>query len=567
MWETLLQILLLLLAALVLGALAERLKQSAILGYLLAGTLLGPNALNLVSSHSDDAVAAGPGLVEVLAELGVALLLFSIGLEFSFRRLRRLGPAALGGGALQVVVTVALGAGVALAGGLSLKTALAVGAIVTLSSTACVLRVLLSRAELESIHGRLATGILLVQDLAVVPLVLFLGILGGESDGGAMLLDAGRKIIAAVALISGFWVLFNYVVPWVLGTDLMRRNRELPILIAIVAGLGSAMTTHRLGLSASLGAFIVGMILAESPFAVQIRADISSLRTLLLTLFFSSIGMLGDPSWAFRNAPLVIAVVIAIVIGKLLITWFVLRLMRVRHRHGLAAGISLAQAGEFSFVLAAVAVAGNLINDALLNLLVTATIATLFMTPYLVAAAPAVAHLVTSQLRRMRLIKPVIDPAVKSSIGAHDRHVIIIGFGPAGQAIGETMINRADFVHVIELNHAAVTEARRLGFHAYYGDATHAEVLEHVHAASAAAVVITIPDPNGARRIILSLRALSPDIFIIVRARYHLYRWELQHAGADVVIDEEYQLGIHVAAELHHYLGTLSRSEDPPTSV
>lgn len=558
-WETLLQLLLLLLAAVVLGALAERLKQSAILGYLLAGTLLGPNALKIVSGHGEPiAGEGGPGLVEVMAELGVALLLFSIGLEFSFRRLRQLGPAALGGGTLQVIATLTIGGAVAIICGAALRTAVAVGAIVALSSTACVLRVLMSRAELESVHGRLATGILLVQDLAVVPLVLLLGILGGEGETGDLAVGALRKVIAAAGLIGGFWILFNYIVPWVLGSQLMRRNRELPILIAIVAGLGSAMVTHKLELSASLGAFIVGIILAESPYAVQIRADIASLRTLLLTLFFSTIGMLGDPVWAWHHMLPVAATVAAIVVGKAVIVWIVLRLMRVRHRHGLAAGISLAQAGEFSFVLAAVALTGQLIDEDGMRLLVTATIATLFITPYLVAAAPATAHFIAARLRRAKMIKPVIDPSFRVSTGASREHVIIVGFGPAGQAVGETLLDRGDSVHVLELNHAAVTEARRLGFHGHYGDATHAEVLEHVHAATAAAVVITIPDPTAARQIVLSLRAMSPDIFIIVRARYHLYRWELQHAGADVVLDEEYQLGTHLAAELHYRLGERS---------
>jgi len=545
-WNTLLEIMLLLLGALALGALAERLKQSAILGYLLAGTLLGPHAFGLVKA--DD-------LVNTMAELGVALLLFSIGLEFSFRRLRRLGPAALGGGGLQVLATMLIGAAIAMASGLTFRTAVAIGAIIALSSTASVLRVLLARAEVESFHGRLAIGILLMQDLAVVPLVLLLGILGGTDDTATMLTDALKKVIAAGALIGGFWILFNYLVPWLLGTDLMRRNRELPILLAIVAGLGSAIITHKLDLSASLGAFIVGLILAESPFAVQIRADISALRTLLLTLFFSSIGLLGDPQWAWQNAPMVILVVAGIVIGKAAIIWIILRIFRIQHRHALAAGIALAQAGEFSFVLAAVAMAGALIDEDMLSLLVTATIVTLFVTPYLVAGATPGAHFITEQLARLRLLRRIAAPTARSGDEPLHDHIILIGFGPAGQAVAETLMNRSKNVAVIDLNHAAVRDARRQGFHAHYGDATHADVLEHVHAKDAAAVVITIPDPASARRIILLLRTLEPSLFIIARARYHIYRWELEHAGADVVLDEEQQLGTQLAAELHQHLG------------
>ena len=547
---------LLLLGALVFGALAERLKQSAILGYLLAGTLLGPNAFQLVKAD---------GLVETLAELGVALLLFSIGLEFSFRRLKSLGPAALTGGTLQITITLIVAASIAMLAGASFKAGVALGAAIALSSTAFVLRVLMARADIESVYGRLATGILLMQDLAVVPLVLLLGILGGQGETPDMLLDAGRKILAAVVLIAGFWFLFNYFVPFVLGTNLMRRNRELPILLAIVAGLGSAMITHKVGLSASLGAFIVGIILAESPFAVQIRADISALRTLLLTLFFTSVGMQGHPVWALQHLGVVALLVVAVVVGKALIVWMVLNIVRVRHRHALASGVCLAQIGEFSFVLAGVALAGGLIDEELMQLLVTATIITLFVTPYLVAAAPAVAHAITEFLHDVGILKRVVADAHLHA--PHDGpmldHILIVGFGPAGQAVGETLLNSPERVHVIELNHSAITQARRLGFHAHYGDASHAEVLEHVQAQNSAAAVITIPDPTSARRVILLLRTLAPELFIIARARYHLYRWELQHAGASVVLDEEYQLGIHAAAELHHYLGTRAAPGSP----
>ena len=307
LWSVLFDVLILLLTALVLGVVCERLRQSPILGYLAAGTLLGPNALQYISSASE---------VSALAELGVALLLFTIGLEFSWHRLRRLGAAALGGGTAQVIVTMGLGTATALFFGMSWRTALAIGAIVALSSTTVVLRLLVSRAEIESIHGRHALGILLIQDVAVVPLVLLMTVLGGQGSLQQVGLDVFKTLLWAGVLVFVLYLLFNRVVPRVLHLASLQRNRDLPILLAIVTGLGSAWGSHELGLSPALGAFVAGMLLAESPFATQIRADVASIRTLLVTLFFSSIGMLGDPVWFIGHLPAVLALVVVIVAGN-----------------------------------------------------------------------------------------------------------------------------------------------------------------------------------------------------------------------------------------------------------
>ncbi|MFH1417633.1 MAG: cation:proton antiporter, partial [Planctomycetota bacterium] len=272
-WTALLDVLILLFAALALGALCERLGQSAILGYLLAGTLLGPNALDAMPNHR---------AVSAIAELGVALLLFTIGLEFSWRRLRNLGPIALAGGTLQVVLTGAVAAGICSVLGLGGPASVAVGAMIALSSTACVLRVLAGRAEIDSVHGRNALGILLLQDISLIPLVLIITALGGEGSMAQMGWEMGRAIGGAAVLIAVFYVLFNYFVPLVLSTEATARSRELTILLAIVTVVGAAWAAHRVGLSPALGAFVAGMLLAGSPFAIQIRADVASLRTLFV---------------------------------------------------------------------------------------------------------------------------------------------------------------------------------------------------------------------------------------------------------------------------------------------
>jgi CPA2 family monovalent cation:H+ antiporter-2 len=559
-WQILLHVLSLLLAALVLGAVCERLRQSAILGYLLAGTLLGPHALGLITDVHE---------VELLAELGVAMLLFSIGLEFSWRRLKQMGTIALLGGTLQVVVTAAVAAGVTLGLGQSIKVAVVIGAIVALSSTACVLRLLTSRAEIDSLHGRSVLGILLLQDIAVVPLVLLVTALGGEGTAGQIAMSLGRALLVALLMVGAFYVLFNTIVPRALQLQTMRGNRELPTLLAIVTGLGSTWIAHALGLSPAIGAFIAGMLLAESPFASQIRADVSSLRTVLMTLFFASVGMFGDPVWIAGHLGQVAALVAAIVIGKALIIWALLRRFGLTHRSALAAGVCLGQVGEFSFVLMSMAHATGLLVNDLFLLLVSATIITLFLTPPLVARAAAIGSAIADKLAVWKWITVIpLQPEKREDLV--EGHIVLIGFGPAGQAVGHTLVRQDRPVTIVDLNPRAIGVARQLGFYGQIGDVTHSDVLEHAHVATAGFVVITIPDPGAVRRVIELVRAMAPNAQIVVRARYHVYRWELQIAGAHIVVDEEEEVGHRIANELRKAMRKASPPsvmEQPPHAI
>ena len=553
LWTALLDVLILLLAAMLLGGLCERLKQSAILGYLLAGTLVGPNALNLMPSHQ--AVAA-------IAELGVALLLFTIALEFSWSRLRRIGPIALGGGTLQVLLTGTISASVCMMVGLGGAASVAIGAMIALSSTACVLRLLVSRAEIDTVYGRNALGILLLQDIAVVPLVLLVTVLGSGGSTVEISWEIGRTVANAALLVGVLYLLLNYFVPVLLGAKEAAQNRELPILLAIVTALGAAWASHRLGLSPALGAFIAGILLSESPFATQIRADISSLRTLFVTLFFSSIGMLGNPAWALEHWALITAVVAAIVLGKGVVLCGVAYLFRSSPGHALATGICLAQVGEFSFVLAEVAREGGVIDSFLFKLVVTATIGTLFLTPYLVAAAPRIALVAGRLLARgtqaqHRLDEMFEQPARKSG------HIVIVGFGPAGQRVAETLMRQhKSLIVVVELNTKCADVAKTYGLQTIIGDATNTEVLEQLRVSSANAVVITVPDPATARQVVELVRSLAPDTAIIARARYHIYRWQLLLAGAHAVVDEEEEVGRRIASEVRKKLRSVGDKDN-----
>ncbi len=548
LWTALLDVLILLATAMLLGALCERLKQSAILGYLLAGTLLGPNALDWMPNHK---------AVATIAELGVALLLFTIGLEFSWRRLRNIGPIALAGGTIQVLLTGGLTAGICMTLGLDGSAALSIGAMVALSSTACVLRLLVNRAEVDGVHGRNALGILLLQDIAVVPLVIVVTALGSEaSDSPAQIgWEIGRAAGWAALLMAALFVVLNYLVPLLLGAKAAAKNRDLPILLAIVTAVGAAWASHKLGLSPALGAFIAGLLLAESPFSTQVRADIASVRTLFVTLFFSSIGMLSNPAWVLENWALVAAVVAAIVLGKTVVISGVARLFRFSPGHAIATGICLAQVGEFSIVLAEVARHGQLIDADLFALIVAATIGTLFITPYLVALAPRAAMLVGKfTAPKTRLLHPLNETPGQPDAGLSGR-IVIVGFGPAGRRIAEALMSKyKSRLVVVELNTKSADIARSYGLRTYIGDATHAQMLEHLHVGAARAVAVTLPDPAAARQVIEQIRSLAPDTAIVARARYHVYRWELMLAGAPVVVDEEEQVGLRMASAIRRTL-------------
>ena len=531
-WKLIGEVLLLLLGAFLLGALAQRLKQSAIIGYLLAGIVLGPLLFNRQAVMS-------------VAELGVALLLFSIGLEFSLGRLKRMGSIALVGGSLQVLLTMVLFAGLFVLFHPP-ASALAIGALVALSSTAIVLRVLVDRAEIDSVHGRSALGVLLVQDVAVVPLVLFITILTGGGNSLEIAVTVGRTLGAAVAIVVLFYILYFQIIPRLLLKTELFANRELVVLLTILLAVGSIWAAHSVGLSPSLGAFLAGMLLAESPFAAQVRSDIGSIRVLFVTLFFVSIGMLADPGWFLSNWSVVFLWLFLVVIGKTIIVYLIFLFFKIGHGQALATGISLSQMGEFSFVLGTIAKTGGLIDGELFALIVSVTIFSMFIAPYSVSYAIPLARwsvgLFSSRQRSLMMQQE------KSGLTTSGR-ILIIGFGPAGQEVAEALIKEKLRPEVIELNPKTAQIARENGLPLHLGDASGTEMLEKGGIHEACIVVVTVPDPRSAAQIIRTIHLLSPNLPVIARSRYQIAVPDLQRAGA-VVIDEEHTVGIAIAREV-----------------
>ncbi len=527
-WTLLLDIVILLGASVAAGIIFGRLRQNAIVGYLLAGVLLGPAGFSVVRSGE---------VMQLLAELGVALLLFTIGLEFSWNRLRQFGALALGGGSLQIGLTLAAFSGLALVFATPAAEAIVIGAAAALSSTAVVLRVLTDRGELDSRHGRNALAILLLQDVAVVPLVLLVDALA-SGIGLKAVFDFGYTLGEGGLLVLAMVLVGRFILPRLLHTASSFRNRDLPILLAILVFLLATWASHALGLSPALGAFVAGMLLAETPFAEQIRADVTPLRAAFVTLFFASIGMLMErPGMATAISAAVLAVLL--VVGKTLLASLVIKLFRRPAAEALRTGLSLAQIGEFSFVLAGLAFKNGVMTNANFQLLLTSSLITLLATPYLITLAA----------RLPAFGKAAKPKGTKDDTADSEGRTLIVGLGPAGLAVAEHLQEERRPFLILELNPNTVIMNRSI-MPIELGDATQREILEHYGLSNAAAVVVTIPDSGAARAIIRQCKLLAPEVPVITRARHHLHAPGLAAAGADAVVDEESIVGAQLATRL-----------------
>jgi CPA2 family monovalent cation:H+ antiporter-2 len=538
LWTFLVELVMLLAGAFFLGAAAQRLRQSPIVGYLLAGTIIGPLLFNA-------------RIVNQAAELGVALLLFSIGLEFSFKRLRRMGRMAFGGGTLQVTVTLAVVA-VVLSMAANWPQAITIGAIVALSSTAVVMRMLVDRAEIDSVRGRTCLAILLLQDIAIVPLVLTISLFLPEAADVSIGWHILKISAAAIGLGVALYLLFYRLVPVLLSTRGMFANRELTVLLAIAAALSSAWAAHFLGISPALGAFVAGIMLGESAFATQIRADVDALRIVLVTVFFASVGMLAKPMWFLAHAHWVILAAGAIFAVKALIIFVITLFFGLDRRHALAIGITLGQIGEFSFVLAATARRGGLLGNELFDLIVSTTIVLMFAAPYMVSMAFPLSEKLLAAFGARTGDLPLESQPEPYAEGT--QRVLVAGFGPAAREVVAHLLNAQLEPVIIDINPQSRQDALKIGLPLHLGDASNPEILQHAKLNQVCMAVVTLPDPTTAIRVIKTLKTMRPGMPVAVRCRYNRHIGDLENAGADIVIDEETTIGRTLALRLVHFL-------------
>jgi len=513
--------------------LLHRLRIPSIVGFLLAGVIIGPYGVGLVGDVS---------AVEIMAEIGVILLLFTIGIEFSIAKLLRIKKSVLGGGGVQVTLTIALSAvAVYLVTG-HINTAVFTGFLVALSSTVIVLKMLAERGETDTPHGRMMVGILIFQDLCVVPMMLLVPALSGE---GLNVTDVAIKMIKAALIIAVVLTSARWLVPNLLHQVVRTRSRELFITTIILFCLGIALLTSKFGLSLALGAFLAGLIISESEYAHQATADILPFKESFMGLFFVSVGMLMDAGFMTGNWQQ-IAVTVALILGLKVITGVISVLVTgVPLRTAVSAGLGLAQIGEFSFVLAVAGKTSGLISEEFYQIFLSSSVITMLITPFVIKAAPSMSAWIASGrvLKKLDKLKKISKEGTPPK---RQGHVIIIGFGLNGRNLVR-VLREAEIPYVVlEMNSDTVREMKKKGEPIYYGDGTSKEILHNLNIEQARLLVVAISDPASTRTIVSVARHEKPDIYIIVRTRYIAEVDELVKLGANEVIPEEFETSIEI---------------------
>ena len=532
------------LAVVVAGAFT-RLRVPPLVGFLITGVLVGPHALGWVRSVHE---------VEVLAEVGVVLLLFAVGIEFSLEGIRRIQRLVFLGGGLQVVLTTAVTAAAAVWLGVGWRSAVFLGMLMALSSTAIVLRLLGDRAEIHAPHGKMSIGVLIFQDICVVPLMLAVPFLAGTTGDASALWGIGaRTLLVVLGAILGA----KYVVPFVLAQAVRTRSRELFLLTVILLCLGAAWATSQAGLSLALGAFVAGLVISESEYSVQALGEILPFRDALTSLFFVSIGMLLDLGTLATRPLLVLSWVVGILVLKAMVAGGVALLLRWPPRVAVVTGLLLAQVGEFSFVLSRAATGTDLIDDGLMQLFLASAVTTMALTPLLSLVAPRLASAVA---RRAPGRRPEAEEGAAPD--ALEDHVLIVGYGLNGRNLARVLRGTGIGYVTLELNPEAVAAAARRGEPIHYGDASRPEVLEHAGIANARLLVVAISDAAATRGVVDVARRLNPRLHVLVRTRFVQEVPALYDLGASEVIPEEFETSVEIFARvLHHYLVPRDRIE------
>jgi len=537
-------IIIIIVAAFSCGLLVQRLGQPLILGYIAAGIILGPHTggLKISSIHE----------IEFLAEIGVALLLFALGLEFSLKDLKPVKKIAVLGTPIQIVLTLGLGIGIGHLMEWNWKASLWLGALISLSSTMVILKTLMNQGWLGTLSSKVMIGMLIVQDLAVVPMMIILPQLNNPAVGLPAL---GFAALKAGAFITGMILLGTKLLPRLMAHIAKFGSRELFLLAITAIGLGVGYLTYMVGLSFAFGAFVAGMVLSESDYGHQALSDIIPLRDLFGLLFFTSVGMLFDPAFLLNNMRQVIILVLAVGIGKGLIFAFISRVFKYRNVIPLAVGLGLFQIGEFSFVLARVGLSTDSIGSDLYSLILTAAILTMVLTP-----------LVSGQTARIYALKKrwfrheVLESSNIPDTGFTD-HIVIAGGGRVGSQIAQVLKRLNIQFVIIELDHRRFEQAKVAKMAVVYGDAGQEIVLEAAGIKEAALLILTLPGLVEARSVIVHSKRLNNALEIIARTSGPDSFELLRDLGVSEVVIPEFEAGLEMTRQ------SLLHFRVPPTEV
>jgi CPA2 family monovalent cation:H+ antiporter-2 len=520
----------------------QRLNLPTVVGFLLTGILAGPYGFGLISAIEE---------VEILAEIGVMLLLFTIGVEFSLKEFVRMKKSVVLGGSLQVVLTFLLSFAISIQLGRPFNEAVFIGFFISLSSTAIVLKILQEKAQFDSPHGRMALAVLIFQDIIVVPMILLTPLLAGEvANLGKSLGFLALKGIGVFVLVA---VSARWIVPGLLHQIARSRSRELFLLSVLVMCFGVAWLTYLAGLSLALGAFLAGLIISESEYGYHALGHIVPFRDVFTSLFFVSIGMLLDLGFLIKHPDQVALITVGAVIAKTFIATLAVLLLGFPLRTAIIAGLTLCQVGEFSFILARFGVDYGLLAADTFQLFLAVAVITMGVTPFIMALAPKAAD-VTLRLPLPARLKTGFSTRSESMSTRQMQeladHLIIVGYGLSGRNVA-TAAKTAKIPYVIiEMNAETVRKEKKVGEPIMYGDATHEAVLEHVGIEGARVMVVVISDPTATRRITAVAKRLNPKIHIIARTRFFAESTPLHDLGANEVIAEEYETSLEIFARV-----------------
>jgi len=520
-------IIIIVVAAFMGGLLAQKLKQPLIIGYILAGALIGP--------HAGGIIVSGIHEIELLAEIGIALLLFALGLEFSFTELKPVRKIALIGTPIQIILTIALGVSIGRFFEWSWINSLWFGALISLSSTMVLLKTLESQGRIGTLSSRVMIGMLIVQDLAIVPMLIILPQLNDPKAGLPIL---GFAAVKTILFLSGIVLIGTRIIPYIMKTIANWNSRELFLLATTAMGLGIGYGTWLLGLSFAFGAFMAGMLLSESDYGYQALSEIIPLRDIFSLLFFTSVGMLFDPQFLILNYKIIFILVGLIMIGKGIIFASISKIFGYGNVIPLATAFGLSQAGEFSFVLARVGVNTTSISMEFYSLILTTVVITMFLTPFISALTAPIYSLWN------KWQKPFVHQTMNLPEEGLNNHLVIAGGGQVGSHIAD-VLNRMDVCFVmIEYDSRQVTNLKEKGFPIIFGDAAQPVILKAANIKKARLILVTTPANIVSQAIVDQVKNMNSNLNIVTRSQSMDQMKSFQDKGVYHIVQPEFEAGL-----------------------